>query len=75
MAEDPKLCCHCTYHRRVGEGPPYSHVCRKGPEMDRVNLVTGEVRQNSSSDCNYLRMNEDLCGRGGKYWVWYDQLV
>lgn len=68
MTDQPKLCCDCAYYRRVGDGPPYSHVCNLGPLMDRINLVTGEIRRSSSSSCEYLRMNEDLCGRAGKHW-------
>ena len=69
MTDEPRLCCNCVYYRKVGEGPPWSHVCNKGPQMDKVNLVTGEVRRSASSDCGYLRMSEELCGRAGKYWV------
>ena len=68
---DIKLCKDCKFYAkelgiRLGAEVEI-HVCyvQKSNEID---LVTGDEVVTGVALCNYMRGDEDICGRSGKLW-------
>lgn len=64
-----KLCKNCEWHKShdyYGTSSGYYDECLCLEFKGEVNPVTGAYKQNS---CSIMRINEDKCGKQGKYWM------